>query len=179
MDLNIFTDEQRTLLVSLPFKAGICISHADDIEGEDDDVQERKALEICLREIVKSYEGEAFVSGIVEETLRRRDEWAAWSEKSWSTPEEARKVAAFLHGTVPKKLFFSYGKMITEIASAVARAFGEYGSFDDNDAREGFFAKIIGGFRIMSGDDPGHPMNVSASEDEMIAALATAFRVSV
>lgn len=178
MDLNIFTDEQRMMLVALPFKAGICISDADDIEGEDDDVQERKALEICLREILKSYENDAFISGIVGETLRRRGEWAAWAEKSWSAPDEARKVAAFLYGAVPKKLFFSYGKMIVEIASAVARAYGEYGSFDDDRADEGFFAKIIGGFRGMSGEDPGHPMNVSASEDEMIAAIAGAFRMA-
>jgi hypothetical protein len=67
-----------------------------------------------------------------------------------------------------------FKRSLMEIGTAVAQASDEFG--DDN-RDEGFFGKILGKFsgpgRHMT---PGHPMNVSASEDSALEKLRAALK---
>lgn len=168
-----FSGVEADLLVSLPFKAGIFVSHAEDEEGEQDDEKEINALQHCIRIIANNPEGDAFVKEVAAETLKSKDQWEAWTEQSFRAPEEARKAATLLTARVPEATFKKYRSALMEIAGAVALAYGEFGMEED----EGFFTKIMDRLSRLSHDDKGHPMNTSPAEDSALSALAAAFKI--
>ena len=43
--------EESLLIIALPYKVGVWMSHTDDVEGELDDEREMKALEHILKSI--------------------------------------------------------------------------------------------------------------------------------
>ncbi len=178
-DLSSFSEEEQQLLVSLPYKVGMWVSYADDVDGEEDDRLEAKALESCIKAVARLHEDKPFIKAVAAETLRRREEWERWATQAFHVLREAEAVAALLGANLPSDQARNYKAMLMEIASVVAQASGEFDAFDDIEEDKGGFGalvgKIVGGFSGLSHDDDNHPMNVSASEssalDELRAAL--------
>jgi hypothetical protein len=173
MTLSSFTPEDAEILVSLPYKVGVWVSHADDEEGDADDERENKALESCIRAIAKLHEDKPLIAEIMAETLRRRAGWSAWYEGSFHVLHDIPKAVAAMRSKATSADFKNYRGALMEIAAAVARAYGEFGHFDEAQT-EGFFSKIAKGFK--SHDNADHPMNVSAAEDSALSRLAAALR---
>jgi hypothetical protein len=173
--LVAFTAEETDLLVSLPYRVGVWISHADDIEGEADDERESKALHSCIKAIAKIHQEQALIVEIMAETLRRRAQWNDWTENSFHALTEAQKAVAVLRTKGTATDIKHYRAALMEIAASVARAHSEFGAFDEAES-EGIFTKIAGAFSSLA--DADHPTNVSASEDSALSRLAAALRTS-
>ena len=60
--LSDFSASELELLVSLPYKVGVYVSHADDEDGEVDDEREMAALESCIKAIASLREDKPFAS---------------------------------------------------------------------------------------------------------------------
>lgn len=174
--LSDFTPQQAEMIIALPFKAGIWISHSDDVDGEMDDARERKALENCIRAVAKLHEDKPFTSEVARRTLESKNKWNDWAENCFQTPEEARQVMGFLMANASEAEQKNFHAFIIEIAATVARAAGEFGAFDEDEADKfsGLLKKITGGFG--GADSAQHPMNVSAAEDSALGQLAQALK---
>lgn len=177
--LSDFPDEQRELIVALPYVVGLNLSYADDADGEVDDEREMKALENCIKAIAKMHEKQPFVSAVMAETLARKSDWAKWEGHVFQAPKMARQAMQAVLQIGSEAEAKNYRAALMEIASTVAKAFGEFGEFED-EPEPGFFgglvSKLVGGLSAISEDDANHPMNVSAAEDSAIEALRQALK---
>jgi hypothetical protein len=171
--LNDFTKDEAELIVSLPYKAGMWVSHSEDQDGEKDDTHENKALSACLRHFAKMGEGKPFFAQVIKETLRREDQWAEWADQSFTLIQDIQKAVPILRGKASVDEIKLFKRSLMEIGTAVAQASDEFG--DDN-GDEGFFGKILGKFSGLTDTDAGHPMNVSASEDSALEKLRAALK---
>lgn len=176
--LSAFTAEDIRLLVTLPYRAGVWVSHAEDEDGDVDDVREIRALESCIRAVARLHADQSLVGAIIAETLIRREEWNEWAAHCFDVPGDARKAMAALKGKATETELTNYHAMVMEIASAVAQAHGEFGDFGDADEGllSGLISRIVDRFATFSPGDAGHPMNVSAAEDSALAALSKALQ---
>lgn len=180
--LGVFSDDQKQAVVSLPFKVGMWVSHAEDIDGEADDVREKQAIERTVAEIAKLHEGSALLQEVAHAILESRDQWAAWEDQCFHVLKQAPGVVADVKKTLGVAEAKQYRAMVMEIAMTVARAHGEFAAFDDEEkAVPGFWGSVVGkivsGFSGMSQDDKDHPMNVSPAEDSAISQLSAALKV--
>ncbi|MCB1650444.1 MAG: hypothetical protein KDI46_00160 [Alphaproteobacteria bacterium] len=172
-ELSIFAPDEVELLARALFKVGAWISYAEDEEGEADDEQEMKALAACIRAVAKKHDGPGLVDDIARETLARQDQWENWAEDSFHALDECAQAVALLKSRAPASDVKNYKAALMEVAVTVAQASGEFGQYDDEDI--GLFGallgKITGAFSGLTADDAGHPMNVSAAEDEALGRL--------
>ncbi len=180
-ELSIFSEDEVTLLVSLPYKVGVWVSHADDEDGEADDEREMKALAMCLKAVAKEYDGPGLVDDIARETLKREPFWLEWTDQAYNILPDCEKALALLKEKAGLQEAKNFKSALLEIGSTVAQAYGEFNSFDEIPEDEGFFGgivnKVVGGFSGLSKDDANHPMNISASEDSAISQLAAALKI--
>ena len=72
-----FTKDEVELIASLPYKAGMWVSHSEDQDGESDDTHENKALTACLRHFAKMGDVKPLFAQIIKETLLNEDKLAA------------------------------------------------------------------------------------------------------
>lgn len=166
-----FSDEDMDLLASLPFKVGMWISYADDQDGETDDEREHKALTLCLKQFAKLHEEDSLVGRIIRESMSRTNRQWEWADQSFNVLLDIKKGMELLRSKkVPADDIKALKRCLMEVGTAVAQAFGEFGSFDDAE-NEGFFGKIAGRLAGLAADDKGHPMNVSAAEDSALEKL--------
>ena len=180
-DLSHFSASEFELLVSLPYRAGIFVSFADDLDGEDDDAQELKMLETTLKAIAALHNDKPFLAHIFKETLRLKSEWSRWETKAFNISDDARSAISLLKSKAGEGAAKQYRAALMEIATTVAQAYGEFGQFDDAEKNAGLFgslvAKVVGGFSGLGDDDKNHPMNVSASEESALSELSAALKV--
>ncbi len=178
---STFSDDEVLLLISLPYKVGVYISHADDAEGELDDEKELRALSGCIRAVAKQYDGPGLVDDIARATLEAHDKWEGWAEASYNILPDCTAAIALLFAKGTRGDAKNYRAALMTIASTVAQAYGEFVSFDDFPEEEGFFSgiasKIAGHLSKLSPDDAGHPSNISAAEDSAMARLSGALKL--
>lgn len=176
--LSAFSAEEVETIVSLPYRVGIHVSYADDEDGEQDDELETRALEACLKEVVKTHEAVPLSQEIAQEVLDSKDKWDNWTQGVFNIEPQCEKAVALLKSQASESEVKDYIKMTLEVASAVAQAYGEFG--EEQEPEKGFFGnvmgKIMGGFSTMGEDDTGHPMNVSPAEDSAISRISKALK---
>lgn len=172
--LSAFTPEEADIIISLPYRVGINVSHVEDEESEVDDEREMSALESCFKEIVKLHKDSEFNREVAEEILRRKSLWSKWSQGTFNVVPDCERVVRLLKPILSQDELKSYKKMVMEVATSVAQAYGEFG---DTQEDKGFFGKImkkiVGGF---ANDSSGHPMNVSAAESDAISRIREALK---
>ncbi len=170
--LSDFTLEQAELIVRLPYRVGLNVSYAEDEQGERDDRLEMQALEACIREISKTQEGLA--KEVATEILNSREDWLSWSDGVFNLGPSCEEAVLAIKSKASQDEARAYVKMVLDIASSVAQAYGEFGEGDE--LKEGFFGKLMAGIvaRVTAGSDVHHPMNISAAEDSAISSIAAA-----
>ena len=174
-ELSVFTEEEVELLSSVLYKVGVWVSHADDVDGEEDDEKEMKALVVCIRAVAKKYDGPGLVDDIAREVFVRKERFEDWADDAYNVLPEVKNALAVMRRVGSKQDLKNYKMALYEVSVTVARAFGEFGEFDDEEPEGGVFGALIGkitsGFSSLSVDDKDHPMNISAAEDEVISQL--------
>lgn len=176
--LSSFSSDDVELIVSLPYRVGMHVSFSEDEDGDQDDKRELSALEDCIKEIYKIHEGVGLTKEIASEVLKSKDKWSSWSQGVFNIEPQCEKAILALKVEASDGEVKDYIKMVLEIASSVAQAYGEFG--EEQEPEKGFFgkalSKIVGEISGLSDDDASHPMNVSAAEDSAISSIAAALR---
>lgn len=171
--LSVFSHEEIEKIISLPFKVGICVSHAEDEDGDDDDEKETLALEKSIKKHANPDNGNTFIWEVAVSTLKQRDQWATWSEDTFTIEAQCEKVVQLVRARLSDADMKAYIRMVTDIATDVAQAYGEFGlPPEEPKGLMGVVKKLLGA----SSDSGPQPMNVSAAEDETINRITKALR---
>jgi hypothetical protein len=182
-----FSELERDLLASLPWRAGLWVSRAEQGGGAEADEAERSALE---KIITAHAQGSihVFVQEIIAETLKCRTAWASWGNNNKAVPEDCKRAVAAVVAKLSEKEAEAFRAAIMDIGLAVARAFSEteekgrvsVGSAPKLDfvmwmidGVERMFCKLLG---LQKMDDVGTILNVSSAEGKALAILSAALR---
>lgn len=126
--LDDLKDEERTLLVSLPFRVGLFVSQSDNSGGDDSDEAEMQALSSIITAYSQEVFGAETVQYVISETVRRKSEWESWSENLETVDGECHKAVDILSDHVDEKEVNAFRHHLVEIGESVALAFREYGA---------------------------------------------------
>lgn len=174
------TARQKQALISLPYRVGVWVSHADDEEGEYDDEMEMRALQRILVAYAHEKALPPFVDSLVKDTLSHKDSWQDWADMAMTVVPQSKKAVGFLYARYGETEGRAYAQMLMDVGEAVAMAYGEFGMGDETDSETvlgRFIMKFTAKLRGEGGADDGPGLaNISAAEqaalDKLDAALA-------
>ncbi len=177
--LEQFSEDERNLIVSLPYKAGLWVSTIDDAGGTAADYKELEALERIISEKGKGMFESAFVHEVMAETCTRQQDWKAWADGADKVLVECTNAVKIIADRLAEKDIDAYRQNIMSIAVEVAKAFREF----DADAPLGvrlwtqyrLFLEAI--FRIIKRDktyESESMLNISYEEDMALSKLSKA-----
>lgn len=125
--LDQLTENDRTLLVSLPYRVGLYISQSDETGGDNSDEVEQLALSSIITAYSQEVFGAETVQYVINETVRRKTEWVGWSSNLDAVEGECHRAVDILTGIVDEKEVSAFRRHLVEIGESVALAFREYG----------------------------------------------------
>ena len=167
--LSDLTNEERDLIIGLPYRVGVWMGNAEDEGGDEDDAREMAALEKILADLAKVEKVPAFVRELLNETLSCRDRWPDWADDTFDILPDCKKAVGVLEAKVAKADRNNFKKALKKIAFQVAGAYGEFGDFDKDEGK-GFVGRLIG--KIKGPDKAEDFMNISPGEEEALRSLA-------
>src|SRR5262245_12420411 len=94
--LEKFSDEERELLVSLPYRAGLWISTSDHTGGGYAGDKEFSALSEVIREKASGMFESAFVHEIMADVHNCRGDWEKWAADIERVPDECRRAVELI-----------------------------------------------------------------------------------
>lgn len=179
-------DEKEALeIIALPYKAGLWVSHADDVEGEADDINEMRALDRGIPEIAKLHAESPLVQQVASEMMRLKGDYAdKWEDECFHVLKTAPNTMQKILGQFGEKEAKEFRAFTMELSKMVAQAASELHAFDEieEDKKEGFFGgligKVVGGISSTSKDDKNHPANISPAEGSALSQLSKALKVA-
>ena len=124
--MDQFMPEERTLLVSLPYRIGLYVSKSDREGGEESEKAEMEALSNIITAYSQEVFGAETVQYIISETVNRRQEWPQWSGDLDNVEAECHRAVDVLSNVVEVKEVSGFKRSLMEIGEAVALAFREY-----------------------------------------------------
>lgn len=181
--LSNLPEDEAIKIISLPYKAGMWISHADDVDGEADDINEMKALERGIPELAKIHEGSALVQQVANDIMAMKDHWPKWEDECFFVTKQAPDIIGVIKAQFGLAEAKQYRAFTMELGKMVAQAASELGAFDDDEPqqKEGLFGsmigKIVGGMSSVSQDHKDHPANISPAEGSALSELSAALAV--
>lgn len=175
--LEKLTQDQRDLMVRLPYRIGLWISQSDTAGGSEADEREGQALSNILHAFAEDLFGSETLQYIMSETIRQKNEWASWNKDVELVPGECRDAITLMREQGEPKDVKALKNHLMEIAEAVAQAFHE------EDSRTSVFAALgpyvshlfLKGKRRRS---LGDFMNVSTSEREALGTIIDALEAA-
>jgi hypothetical protein len=173
--LNSLTPDERTLVVSLPYRAGLWVSRSDDAGGAAAEDEELRTLHSLIAGFAESVFGSELVQHIMGDLLARRSEWPGWASDLDIIPEQCRMVIDILRHHVDAKEVKAYVLRLMEIAEAVAMAYGE-------EKPVGGLAELFAPFlNLFKGGGSVNPRyaNISRKERRILEQLNLALRNAV
>lgn len=128
--LQQLPNDDRELLISLPYRVGVWLSHIDDHGGDEADDEEKRALASIIDGFTRDVFGSEVVQYIMMETLEKKDHWEAWANNTDDIHKDCQRAIDILNEAVEEKEVSAFKRRLIEIAEAVALAFREYDSLD-------------------------------------------------
>lgn len=119
------TDADRMAMVSLPYRIGLFVSHADVTGGWEAQEAEMQTLNTILRSFTEDFCKSPFVQGLLMQTIGARAQWTQWSHGLDNVPGECVAAMYDLRGVLATKDLKSFQEQMMDIAFAVAQAFRE------------------------------------------------------
>ncbi|MES2728622.1 MAG: hypothetical protein V4621_00805 [Pseudomonadota bacterium] len=172
-DLNAFSSSEKAHLMSLFYRVGVWISHADDAGAEIADAVEAAMLTRLLQKVVDNPARTALVRDIAAEALRQRGNWARWAAQIDTFIPDAQQGVRILKPVCGQDevMDFIYG--LRALGEAVAMA-------SDEDAMAEDVSEALGGSLLTRIRDALFPprkacaRNISPLEDNALTELARA-----
>lgn len=178
--LEGFSNEERSLLVSLPYRTGLWVSSCDLNGGSSADNKELDALEKTIQVFAQGMYESALIHEILAETFLQKAEWRNWGRNLAAVPDDCRKAVQILKGKVSPRDVDAFRRILMQIGLEVARAFREY---DKNEPWHYRLSRKIGMivdrfFGAMRGEKYASEdlLNISYEEDIALNKLAMALR---
>jgi len=183
--LGEFTEDQRDLLVSLPYRAGRWVSESDDSGGDESAESEMQVLEGLITGYAEDFLKSEFVEELMRETLARKDDWDAWSGNLDDVPRQCREAITMLGERIEQKHALSFRQNLMEIAKSVAMAYREEGEDEEYDSApqvspftrqywDRLFARLKGE-AVVEDWSP----NISKAERRVLMELSNALQVDL
>lgn len=177
--LEQFSEEERELIVSLPYRAGLWVSSVDDTGGPKADFAELHELESIISEKARGMFESAFVHEVMAETCTRQADWKQWAEGADSLLDDCAKATKLIGDKLVEKDLDAYRMNIMAIGLSVAKAFRELDEgasiFVKLHTQIQLFIEAI--IRIIKRDksfDTESALNISFEEDEALSKLSKA-----
>ena len=182
--LEQFTDDQRDLLISLPYRTGLWVSESDEGGGDESAEAEMQALESIITGYCEDFLKSEFVEELMHETLARKNKWEEWHDTLDSVPLECRQALDVLNERMEEKEVLSFRQSLMEIATAVAMAYCELEEEEDTAGKfQAYFRYYWGIFmaRIKKEQAPAVEthLNISRSEREVLGKLSEVLLVDL
>ncbi len=130
MFLEALSEDEKTLIVSLPYRAGLWVSLADEKGAGAARAHELKTIERVVAKLSEGMFASAFVHEVLAETHARRGQWEAWGLQVGTVPDEARQAVNILIDKVLPPDAEAYVQTIMNIGYETAYAFREYDRSD-------------------------------------------------
>ena len=179
--LEQFGERERTLLLSLPYRAGLFIGEADKAGGKDASSAEQQALQSIVTGFVEDFCKSEFVEELMRGTLAMKNEWPGWHKNVQYVPDDCRKAINFLSKKLEAKEVMAFKANLIEIGMAVAMAYCEYG--DDTPWHEKFMMHSRFYYERWQAKRNKQPsltltesLNISVVEQRAIKALSNALQ---
>lgn len=176
--LEKMTADERSLITSLPYRAGLWVSMSDETGGGDAHEKEVQALDNIIVGFSEMVFGSELLQYIMDETVKRKDEWHEWQNGVDQVPKECADALNILRDHVDDKEVNAYAQRLIEIGEAVALAFREYEDQDFNAKLRVYCSYIWNKFRANLKKQPSKSfeqfLNISLNERRALNALATA-----
>jgi hypothetical protein len=177
--LDTFTQDQRNLLVALPYRVGLWVSSSDTTGGDDADKAEMIALSSIVTSYAEDYLKSEFVQALMEEMISRSAEWPEWGRNLDEVAGECIRAVSMISERLDRKDVMSFKYNLMEIATSVAMAYREL------DHNQSFLFKLRVYSRVMidrkrakqGGRITGtlsEMMNISAAEQAVLDSLSRA-----
>lgn len=175
--LEAFSDDEKTLLVSLPYKAGVWISQSDQKGAGAAQAYELKAIESVIKGLSEGMFRSAFVHEVMSETHLRHGEWLSWAAQTDHILDEARRAVAALKAKAMLPDAEAYVQMVMMIAYETAYAFREFDRSASIPIKIWVALRLMWEAFIRTGNKDYRVesiANISLAEEEAIAHLAEA-----
>ena len=124
--LESFSDDERGLLVSLPYRVGVMISKSDTTGGDHSEEDEIAMLDQTIAKITHGMFESAFVHEVIAETFMHRKDWPAWSNQADTVTADCKKAVVLIQGKLSQRDVDAYKRILMQIGVEVARAYREY-----------------------------------------------------
>ncbi len=171
------TSEDQLLLVSLPYRVGVWISHIDDnTKTKLDDKREAQALEYAIKRYAGSANQMPFVAYIMQQVAKNRSLWKLWSQNTEEDLlfSDVLKVMELCKRSGNRGATKQYRRLIWQISMIVAQAHGENVDPDNEMHVDRFFAWIGSFFGPPKMQKM--PENISAKEKSALQKLRVALK---
>ncbi len=178
VDLNSFSEEEKDLLIKLPFQVGFNISEADGDGGEENELLEMEALSRILRLLPGLYKHVPLVQEILIKARDGQSEWESWQEGSFDLTSECTKAIKVIKAKAGDNEAKALRKALLEIADTVARAAGEGAMLEIRTEPDSGFLRLVKkammSFGMIKEDDSA---NISSAELAAIEKIEAALTV--
>ncbi len=175
--LEAFSDDEKTLLVSLPYKAGVWISLSDQKGAGAAAAHELKTIESVIKTLSEGMFRSAFVHEVMSETHLRHDDWVSWAEQTGNILDESRRAVSVLKAKAMPQDAEAYVQTVMSIAYETAYAFREFDRSASIPIRIWVWLCLMWEAFIRTGNKDYRVesmANISLAEEEAIARLAEA-----
>ena len=166
--------EQKDVLLALPVKIGVWISHYDDQGDVKADNTEMEALTEIITYLADDKTSTAFVTNLFQDTLKAKEEWQSWSFNEDIVMDECRKGMQIIKNNVSDKDLKASREALLTVAEIVAQAYGEFGSYDESADEGGWLDSVKNALQKLKGHsyiDSDRPFNISPAEQQAINEL--------
>ncbi|QQG37017.1 MAG: hypothetical protein HYS17_04435 [Micavibrio aeruginosavorus] len=123
--LDHFNDEDKLLLIKLPYRTGLWVSASDTTGGDESDEAERQALANIVRGFTEDFLKSEFVEEVMRETVAHMGEWDNWGENIEAIPGEIREGIALAARHIDYKQMAAFKGSLMDVAMTVAMAYRE------------------------------------------------------
>jgi hypothetical protein len=183
-DINVFTKEERDLLVALPYRTGLWLSQCDDAGGHEASGAELEALDKIVLGYSEDFLKAEFIETLMREGAARHEEWEKWRENVANVPDECKQAIDILAAKADRKSVAAFKKHLMEIARAVAMAHREFEEDMNLSDRLWIYRRYVRGWmQAYLKKEPyasiEELLSISRIEDEALNKLAQALRVGV
>ena len=179
--LDQLSAAQRTLIVSLPYRAGLWVSVSDQAGGDEAHNKELTALANLIDGFAQQVFGSELLQYIMSETLKRKDEWGQWSQDIENLPGECEQALSILRDYVDEKDVTVYAMRLMELAEAVAVAFQEHPIPTGTQKLQLYGSYLMNIFKARLQKIPAKSfeqfLSISKDERKALERLATALHV--
>jgi|GEM_PF-803232 len=146
--MSEMTPQDKSIMISLPYRVGIWISQIDDIENRKmDDKREEKVLELAIEKMAGAHRKMPFAANIMTQVQKSKGQWKNWKTMSdeKTVLKDIEDILIKAEATLKPAQIKQYKQAVWQTGILVAQAYDE--NYDpDGEMHVNHFAEWVGSF---------------------------------